>query len=45
MRLDKLTTQFQQALAEAQTLALGKDNPYIEPAHILLAMLAQPEGP
>jgi ATP-dependent Clp protease ATP-binding subunit ClpB len=45
MRLDKLTTQFQQALAEAQTLALGKDNPYIEPPHILLAMLAQPEGP
>ncbi|HKX95377.1 MAG TPA: Clp protease N-terminal domain-containing protein, partial [Methylibium sp.] len=45
MRLDKLTTKFQEALAEAQTLALGRDNPYIEPAHLLLAMLAQADGP
>jgi ATP-dependent Clp protease ATP-binding subunit ClpB len=45
MRLDKLTTQFQQALADAQSLALTRDNPYIEPVHVLLAMLAQPEGP
>ncbi|MEF7616123.1 ATP-dependent chaperone ClpB [Aquincola sp. MAHUQ-54] len=45
MRIDKLTTAFQQALAEAQTLAVTRDNPYIEPAHLLAAMLAQPDGP
>jgi ATP-dependent Clp protease ATP-binding subunit ClpB len=45
MRLDKLTTQFQEALGEAQSLALNRDNPYIEPAHVLLAMLAQADGP
>ena len=45
MRLDKLTTQFQEALGEAQSLALHRDNPYIEPAHVLLAMLAQTDGP
>ena len=45
MRLDKLTTQFQQALADAQSLAVARDNPYIEPAHVLSAMLAQEEGP
>ena len=45
MRLDKLTTKFQEALAEGQSLALGRDNPYIEPAHVLLAMLRQDEGP
>ena len=45
MRLDKLTTKFQEALSEAQTLALGNDNAYIEPAHLLLAMLRQPDGP
>ena len=45
MRLDKLTTQFQQALADAQSLALARDNPYIEPVHVLLAMLAQADGP
>ena len=45
MRLDKLTTKFQEALAEAQSLAVARDNPYIEPAHVLAAMLAQPEGP
>ncbi len=39
MRLDKLTTKFQEALADAQTLALAHDNPYIEPAHLLAAML------
>ena len=42
MRLDKLTTAFQQALADAQSLAVARDNPYIEPAHLLAAMLAQP---
>ncbi len=45
MRLDKLTTAFQQALAEAQSLAVARDNPYIEPSHLLAAMLAQPDGP
>ena len=45
MRLDKLTTKFQEALAEAQSLALGKDNAYIEPAHLLQAMLQQQDGP
>ena len=45
MRLDKLTTKFQEALSDAQTLALGNDNAYIEPAHLLLAMLRQADGP
>ncbi len=45
MRLDKLTTAFQQALGEAQSLAVTRDHPYIEPAHVLAAMLAQPDGP
>ena len=45
MRLDKLTTKFQEALADAQSLAVTRDNPYIEPAHVLAAMLAQPDGP
>ncbi len=45
MRLDKLTTKFQEALSEAQTLALGADHAYIEPAHLLLALLRQTDGP
>ncbi|MDE2047992.1 MAG: ATP-dependent chaperone ClpB [Betaproteobacteria bacterium] len=45
MRLDKLTTKFQEALADAQSLALANDNAYIEPAHLLAAMLKQDEGP
>jgi ATP-dependent Clp protease ATP-binding subunit ClpB len=45
MRLDKLTTKFQEALGEAQTLALGADHAYIEPAHLLVAMLRQDDGP
>ena len=45
MRLDKLTTKFQEALGEAQTLALGADHAYIDPAHVLLAMLRQTDGP
>ncbi|HEY6511056.1 MAG TPA: ATP-dependent chaperone ClpB [Burkholderiaceae bacterium] len=45
MRLDKLTTAFQQALADGQSLAVARDNPYIEPAHLLAAMLVQPDGP
>ena len=44
MRQDKLTTRFQQALAEAQSLALGRDHQLIEPAHVLLALLEQQGG-
>lgn len=40
MRIDKLTTKFQQALADAQSLAVREDNPYIEPVHVLVALLA-----
>ncbi len=39
MRYDKLTTKFQQAIADGQSLALAKDNPYIEAPHVLLALL------
>ncbi len=45
MRLDKLTTQFQNALSDAQSLAVARDNPYIEPLHVVSAMLAQDDGP
>ena len=45
MRLDKLTTKFQEALSEAQSLALGGDHAYIEPSHVLVAMLRQDDGP
>ncbi|HTJ55570.1 MAG TPA: ATP-dependent chaperone ClpB [Nitrosospira sp.] len=44
MRFDKLTTKFQQALADAQSIAVGQDNPYIEPQHLLLALLQQEDG-
>ncbi|HEX3098085.1 MAG TPA: ATP-dependent chaperone ClpB [Usitatibacter sp.] len=44
MRIDKLTTKFQQALADAQSLALGHDNGFIEPQHLLAALLAQEDG-
>ncbi len=44
MRTDKLTTAFQQALADAQSLAVGHDNPSIEPMHMLAALLSQDEG-
>ena len=44
MRLDKLTTKFQQALADAQSLAVGHDNQIIEPQHLLLALLQQDDG-
>ena len=44
MRLDKLTTRFQQALADAQSMAVGTDNPYIEPQHLLSALLAADDG-
>jgi len=44
MRFDKLTTKFQQALAEAQSLAARNDNPYIEPVHVLTALLQDPDS-
>nr|UOZ96180.1 Chaperone protein ClpB [Cupriavidus sp.] len=44
MRLDKLTTAFQQAFSDAQSLAIGQDNSAIEPQHLVLALLDQSEG-
>ncbi|MDP7490713.1 MAG: ATP-dependent chaperone ClpB [Arenicellales bacterium] len=44
MRMDKLTTKFQLALADAQSLALGRDNQFIEPVHLMLALLDQEGG-
>src|SRR3954469_8440118 len=44
MRFDKFTTKFQQAFADAQILAVGHDNPYIEPQHLLAALLDQDDG-
>ncbi|MCU0769570.1 MAG: AAA family ATPase, partial [Burkholderiaceae bacterium] len=44
MRLDKLTTKFQEALGDAQSIAAAHDNAYIEPAHVLLAMLRQSDA-
>ncbi len=44
MRFDKLTTKFQQALADAQSLAARNDNPYIEPVHVLAALLADADS-
>ena len=44
MRQDKLTTKFQQALADAQSLAIGHDNQMIEPVHLLAALLQQEDG-
>ena len=41
MNFEKFTTKLQEALAEAQSLAVGKDNPYIEPAHLLYALVKQ----
>ncbi len=45
MRADKLTTKFQEALADAQSLANVSDNAYMEPQHLLVAMLRQEDGP
>jgi ATP-dependent Clp protease ATP-binding subunit ClpB len=45
MRHEKLTTKFQEALGDAQSLALANDHAYIEPAHVLVAMLKQDDGP
>ena len=44
MRIEKLTTKFQEALAEGQSLAVSADNQFIEPEHILLALLKDKEG-
>jgi ATP-dependent Clp protease ATP-binding subunit ClpB len=44
MRTDKLTTKFQAALADAQSLAVGRDNQYIEPVHLMAALLDQQGG-
>jgi len=44
MRFDKLTTKFQQAFSDAQSIAVGQDNPTIEPQHLLLALLQQEDG-
>ncbi len=44
MRFDKLTTKFQQALSDAQSVAVGNDNPFIEPQHLLAALLDQQDG-
>ena len=44
MRQDKLTTKLQEALADAQSLAVGNDNQYIEPVHLLTALLNQDDG-
>ncbi|HVY82897.1 MAG TPA: ATP-dependent chaperone ClpB [Steroidobacteraceae bacterium] len=44
MRMDKLTTKFAQALADAQSLAIGRDHQFIDPAHVMLALLDQEGG-
>ena len=44
MRIDKLTSKFQLALADAQSLAVGQDHQFIEPAHVMVALLDQQGG-
>ena len=44
MRFDKFTTRLQQAFADAQSMAVGGDNPYIEPQHLLAALLNQDDS-
>ena len=44
MRYEKFTTKLQEALAEAQSLAVGQDHQQIEPQHLLAALLAQEDG-
>ncbi|MDX1269826.1 MAG: Clp protease N-terminal domain-containing protein, partial [Oceanisphaera sp.] len=44
MRMDKLTTKFQMALADAQSLAVGRDHQFIEPVHLMTALLDQEGG-
>ncbi|MEY2114072.1 MULTISPECIES: ATP-dependent chaperone ClpB [Rhodanobacter] len=44
MRMDKLTSRFQQALADAQSLAVGRDHNMLEPVHVMAALLGQQGG-
>ena len=44
MRMDKLTSRFQQAIADAQSLAVGRDHNVIEPVHLMVALLDQQGG-
>ena len=44
MRIDKLTSKLQSALSDAQSIALGRDHNFIEPAHVLSALLEDPSG-
>ncbi|MDH3281454.1 MAG: ATP-dependent chaperone ClpB [Gammaproteobacteria bacterium] len=44
MRMDKLTSKFQMALADAQSLAVGRDHQFIEPIHVMIALLDQEGG-
>src|SRR5215813_5222195 len=44
MRMDRLTSRFQQALADAQSLAVGRDHNMIEPVHVMAALLDQQGG-
>src|SRR5690606_991203 len=44
MRMDKLTSRFQHALSDAQSLAVGRDHNLIEPVHVLVALLDQQGG-
>ena len=44
MRMDKLTSRFQQALADAQSLAVGRDHQFLEPAHVMLALIDSQGG-
>ena len=44
MRFDKFTTKFQQAVSDAQSLAVGNDQQFIEPQHLLMALLNQDDG-
>ncbi len=44
MRMDKLTSKFQQAIADAQSLAVGRDHQFIESIHVMVALLDQDAG-
>jgi ATP-dependent Clp protease ATP-binding subunit ClpB len=44
MRLDRLTSKFQIAISDAQSLALGRDHQFIEPVHLMSALLNQDGG-
>lgn len=44
MRLDRFTAKFQEALSDAQSLAVGRDNQFIEPVHLMSALLGQENG-